>query len=338
MFIKYAGYPLEIIMSHTTPVAGPLSHLGVLQLSGEHTHSFLQGQIAGNMQLIKPEHGLFSCLCNHQGRVLASFILWQWQGAIYLGLPRSMVTVLQPHLQKYAAFSKVNVADISDAWTIWGEIHDPAVLDALHTQLRTPNQAPTPVSAGPWPCTPLSNGVHLAIPGPGKRRLTVQAIDRAAAPADSTLTNAWQTLDSAAGWVYITPELQGKYLPQMLNYDHLGAVAFDKGCFVGQEVIARLHHRGQAKQRLYAILSAPSHATKAPQPNDALLDSSGAPLGHWATVHTLPTPTAPDDAFAQATSRSAAPCYFGLAVLRLGSLTEQTITEGKLNIWALAQS
>ncbi|MDF1760899.1 MAG: hypothetical protein P1U40_10220 [Coxiellaceae bacterium] len=195
----------------------------LISIIGEDSETFLQGQVTCDMRELTIGECRLGACCDHKGRAAASFILLKPQQAdidFMLVLPPEMVDVFLDHIQKYAVFSKVTIAPCTD-WQIMPSLENNAGAE------------------------------NFQLPGEPNRWLQLQPADTNNEPA--TISNAWAWTQLQAGFCFITPALSGKLIPLMLNYDKFGGVSFDKGCYLGQEVLARMHFRGQLKRHLHRL-------------------------------------------------------------------------------------
>lgn len=188
--------------------------LSVLAFRGPDAAKFLQGQLSADIEKIAPGGSVLAGLHNPQGRVIAMLALTRTSGEEILAvLPRELVDAVAPRLRKYVLRAKVRVDDEA-AWRVVG---------ASAADPSRPSIA--------W----------------GDRWLIV---DARAALAPTAPRDAWERLDIETGIPQVYAATSESFVAQMLNLDLLGAIAFDKGCYTGQEVIARAHYRGRVKRRL----------------------------------------------------------------------------------------
>lgn len=234
----------------------PLSHYEFIHISGADSLSFLQGQVSCNTTLLSLDRSLNGALCNLKGRVIADFRLLQWGEDYLLQCPATMADRILGTLGKYAVFSKVELKRLEadsapQVVGLMGEAVD-AALSLLGLPLPASNDA-------------LSQNEACAVirlPGSTTRS---EIWFRTAAARDDFLSRAqlqptedlalWQRADIEAGVIHVTPELSEEYTPQLLNYDISGLIDFKKGCYTGQEIVARMYYRGTAKKRLYLLSS-----------------------------------------------------------------------------------
>jgi hypothetical protein len=218
-----------------------LSHHGLLAFVGGDARAFLQGYLTCDVQSLAPERAQLGALCTLQGRVLADGILLDLDCAPTLWLHGSLVAPVTEMLRKYLAFSKTRTRDLADTYVTLGLMERPApdIIDA------------------PLAATRFDGGLAIRVPGAAPRWLLVlplaaaqslwtryEALGRA---GDDT---AWVHADVEARWARIVAATRETFLPQMIGLTDLGGVSFEKGCYLGQEVVARAEHRGQVKRRL----------------------------------------------------------------------------------------
>lgn len=209
-----------------------LSGLGLVQISGLDAKKFLQGQLTCDMAAITPEHSAMGAHCNAQGRIISLFYLFEFEKSYYLLLPRSMVDIAIAALKKYAVFYKAELSDASDKLIIIGCAGIP--------KDGTSNAAVIQPSAA-------TNRFMLA----GSIE-TIKAIwDQHAQNASIAGMHEWKHLNITDGIPAVYPETSEKFLPHELNLDKLNAISFEKGCYTGQEIIARMHYRGKLKHHMY---------------------------------------------------------------------------------------
>jgi folate-binding protein YgfZ len=237
-----------------------LDQLGLIQLKGENTATFLQGQLTCDVrELNTGKSSLLGAACDPKGRVLATFRLFQYDNDFYLLLPASMVTLTIEHLKKYAVFSKVSLEDVSQNWSIIGLGADSAE-NAAELQLN--NDLVFIVTEQPYRALLITKKENTK---------WKDNLDSDEAPSDH-----WEHCDIESRIVSIIPETRGLFTPQMIDLGKLGGISFKKGCYVGQEIIARTEHLGKLKRHLYLIQI---ESDIAPNPSEELTASDGKALG-----------------------------------------------------------
>ena len=221
----------------------PLADLGVLRVRGADVVPFLQGQLSCDVSRLTAEHSLLAGYHNPQGRVIAlPRLLRVADDDIALVLPRELAATVAQRLAKFVLRAKVKIADDSAAWRVYGLIGAPAADGAL-AALPAVADASARLEDG-WvvrvAATP-ARFLYLA----GTRPLPAALAALPPLPAAH-----WLRLAIADGEPQVVAATSEEFVAQMLNLDVLGALAFDKGCYTGQEVIARAHYRGRVKRRL----------------------------------------------------------------------------------------
>jgi tRNA-modifying protein YgfZ len=212
--------------------------MGVLRVSGRDARAFLQGQLSNDVTRLTPGQSLLAGYHNPQGRVIALLRLLALEEETLLALaPRELLTPLLARLGRFVLRSRVRLADDSAAWAIEGALVD--------------GSAATEAVPGPAGVVRADGGSLLVQTGATATRLLVVRPAGAASPSGAVLgAREWQLGMIAAGEPQVYAATSEAFVAQMLNLDVLDAIAFDKGCYTGQEVIARAHYRGRVKRRM----------------------------------------------------------------------------------------
>jgi folate-binding protein YgfZ len=245
-----------------------LPQLGVLGVEGSDAAKFLQGQLSCDLDAVTMSSGRRGAHCTPKGRAIASFLLTQQGPQVYTCiLPSSVLKMLQQSLAKYIVFSKAELRDSSESWAIFG-------LAGVRARDFVLHHGDGDVPAGPLGQVRFNGGFCLQLEGPQLRYMVYlprsearafwQTASQALALADSA---AWQLLDIRRGIGNIVADTSEMFIPQMLNFDKLNAISFKKGCYTGQEVVARAHYRGAVKRRMRGFRGA---ADVLPTPGNAL--------------------------------------------------------------------
>lgn len=243
-----------------------LSHLGLIAVRGADATSFLQGQLTNDIRQLSPTRSQLGSHCSPKGRMLALFRIWPLGDAIVLQLPRERLPEALKRLRMYVLRAKATLEDASDAWMRLGIAGDRAAeaLAALGLTL--------PESDGGLAETDGVTVLRLPAPmprfeliGPGERLSTLwQALRPGSALGDA---DGWALLDIRAGIPSVHAETVDAFVPQMCNLAQIDGVSFNKGCYTGQEVVARMQYLGRLKRRMY--LAEVETATP-PRPGDRL--------------------------------------------------------------------
>lgn len=264
------------ISCHESPsLLANLSQLGLIQVSGQNSQNFLQGQFTCDVREVTPTQSRLGAYCNAKGRIIAIFCLYQFQNQFYLLLPQNILQNTLSQLKKYAVFSKVELTDVSAQWQLLGCSGIQGQMQLEKECANLPQEVDTVVA--------YSDHLVLRVPGKLPRFEIIgskQAIDKLHDALSQYLVSAddkdWHLLDMDAGIPRIYPETIEQFTPHMVNLPELNGVSFKKGCYVGQEIVARTHYLGKAKRRMHkAYLNAP----KPPQPGDPLMNRAQQEIG-----------------------------------------------------------
>ncbi|MGC8518767.1 MAG: YgfZ/GcvT domain-containing protein [Steroidobacteraceae bacterium] len=229
----------------------PLTDLGVLRIGGADAGRFLQGQVSNDLERLSPERTLLAGYHSPQGRTIALLRLVAIaEDELLALLPRELVTLVRDRLAKYVLRAKVTLTDVSAEWRI------SALAPAEHLASGTPaGLAPQGLAAEPGECTRIESRRYLCIGAAPARWLEIAAADQTPSEPSPAACQEWRLLDVRAGFTQVYAATSEHFVAQMLNLDALDAIAFDKGCYTGQEVIARAHYRGRVKRRAQRLRS-----------------------------------------------------------------------------------
>jgi hypothetical protein len=220
-----------------------LAHLGLIRVAGADRAQFLQGQLTQDVRAVGPARSAPYGWTTPQGRVLANGQLFDWDGALWLTVAAASAETLAGRLRTFVLRAKVSV-EVA-ALPIWG------LRGAAARQ-------PLAIAGAALPAEPLAcagTAAHCALrPGGDPARILIVARDAgwnvAALGARSGSEAEWLLADVRAGLALIGPATADAFLPQMINLDLIGAISFDKGCYTGQEIIARTRYQGRLKRRM----------------------------------------------------------------------------------------
>jgi folate-binding protein YgfZ len=259
-----------------------LDHLGVLQFSGEDAAGFLQGQLSCDIAGVTLRSSAYGAYCSPKGRMLANFLLWREEAGFFMALSRDILPVVQKHISKFVLRSKVKVSDASDGVILAGVSgsHADRILRSAFSDFPA---KPDEVRHLPGTGTiiRLKDGrLVLALAVSAAPELLRQ-LEGSLKRADA---RAWRWVDIRQGLPLVTASTQDQLVPQMANLELIGGVSFDKGCYPGQEVVARAQHRGKVKRRMFlANVSAPAAAGDALYSDDFGDQASGMVLNAEAS-------------------------------------------------------
>ena len=246
-------------------IVADLSCLNLIQFAGEDAQSFLQGQLSNDVRLLDGNNAQYTSYNTPKGRMLANGLLWQSATNTYvLQLPASLREAIQKRLTMFVLRAKVKVSDVSDEWVRLGV----GGLSAAAVLAQVLGDLPSTLLGR----APFEHGSVMRLPGDNFELLI--APDQAHTiwdklmPLAKPVGNAcWDALLIRAGIPTLLPATQEQFVAQMLNYELIGGVNFKKGCYPGQEIVARTQYLGKPKRRMYL---AHIDASEAPQAGDAL--------------------------------------------------------------------
>ncbi len=235
------------------PELADLSPLGLLRIEGPEAGKFFQGYATCDLRDAAPDRALPGALCSREGRTIATFRMWGAPDALTLRLHRDLIVPVRDLLARFIVFAKAELIEAGDDMVGIGLVGDGA--EEHITDLFGAAPAPGEViTAGP------AEAPWTAIRNRGERARFEIWLPVAAAP------DVWQTLAGKsrpvpwsrwaahrirAGYIELSPRTAGEYVPQALNLQANGLISFKKGCYLGQEVVARTQHLGKLKKRMY---------------------------------------------------------------------------------------
>ncbi|RRV36731.1 folate-binding protein [Pseudomonas sp. o96-267] len=225
-----------------------LDHEGLLAIRGVDAAKFLQGQVTCNLNYLSASQSSLGARCTPKGRMLSSFRIVPVEDGYLLAMARELIESQQADLQKYAVFSKSTLSDERAAWVRFGLAGGDAVLGELGLQLGSASDSIT--SAGPLIAVRLSDG-RAELWAPAAE--TEQLQGRLATALPQAPLNDWLLAQVRAGVGQVFGATRELFIPQMINLQALGGVSFKKGCYTGQEIVARMQYLGKLKRRLQRL-------------------------------------------------------------------------------------
>ncbi|WP_339649419.1 folate-binding protein [Halopseudomonas pelagia] len=237
------------------PVTGMtwLGHERILCVDGIDAKRFLQGQLTCDVNLLANPGSTLGARCNPKGRIQSSFrLLHHAENTYLLALHKDVLESQSSDLGKYAVFFKASISDASPDWVrigLWG----PQAAQALHHTGFTPPEHTDQVTTSP-------RGAVIRVPGIDRfevwlaEETALPTLDLMQTIATPTALNAWLLLQIRNGLGEIDAATRESFIPQMLNMQLFGAVSFRKGCYTGQEIVARMQYLGKLKRRMFRLL------------------------------------------------------------------------------------
>ncbi len=237
-----------------------LDQFGVIEASGADAATFLHNQLTNEVQNLAPTKAQLAGLCSVKGRLLASFLLWRSAETIQLMLPAALQAAVQKRLSMFILRSKVKLDDASPRLALIGLMGCventlahlfPTLPQAAYEKVESPAGAlirltdlPSTLADAGHAASGLARYLWITSREASLARTELLATDLTQVP--STI---WDWCDIQAGIPRITEPMQEQFVPQMVNFELIGGINFRKGCYPGQEVVARLQYRGVVRRR-----------------------------------------------------------------------------------------
>jgi len=222
-----------------------LADWGVMRAQGEEAAKFLHGQLTQDTVLQTAEQGRLAGYCSAKGRLLALMLVFKRNAdELLLALPAELLPPTLKRLSMFVLRAKCKLADASADLALWG-----LAGEAARSSLG--NAAPAAV----WGVAQLGTALVMRVPDAlvegvaVPRHVLLQPADAAAPALPALSTDTWQWLEIQAGLAWVRSATVEQFVPQMINLELLGGVNFQKGCYPGQEVVARSQYRGTVKRR-----------------------------------------------------------------------------------------
>lgn len=226
-----------------------LAHESILAVQGPDAERFLQGQLTCNMKYLTADRSSLGARCTAKGRMQSSFRILKEGERYLLALSADLLELQMADLKKYAMFSKgTQLTDVSAEWVRFGLIEADAALAAIGLQLPDEPDALAQLE-GKLAVRLQGARAELWVPASEAEAVKQQLLN--SLPEASL--NTWLLEQIRAGVGQVFKASHESFTPQMLNLQCLGAVSFRKGCYTGQEIVARTQHLGKAKRQLYRL-------------------------------------------------------------------------------------
>ena len=219
-----------------------LSHFSIFRVSGVDRKTFLQGQLTCDLNTLSANQWLLGARCDAKGKMQGILRIFEYQEVLYLLGSKAELEASITELKKYSIFSKVEWQDISSDYHILG-VFGQSVQQRLQPQFSIEPQGNLFASADHMLLRWQENRFVLLQPS----RLPIGEV-----PNEQALIH-WKIHDIQQGIPHLTSASLNEYVPQMLNLQALGGISFKKGCYSGQEMVARMHYLGKNKKAMYIL-------------------------------------------------------------------------------------
>ena len=270
--------------------------MGAIRVVGEDAISFLQGQLTQDVALLGMSEARLAGFCNAKGRMQASFVVFKRSSdEILMICSRDILTATLKRLSMFVMRAKAKLSDASDEFILHGLTGEEVTRqggDASRVWSKTDTGTDSAIAS--LVVLPSADGTALAL------RCAPTSTPLPVLPAIEL--SQWQWLSVRSGIAMITQPIFEAFVPQMLNYESVGGVNFKKGCYPGQEIVARSQFRGTLKRRAYIVhTSAPLsvgqevfHSRDAEQPCGLVAAAASAPMGGYDAIVSIQTEAAID--------------------------------------------
>ncbi len=229
----------------------PLTDLGLIGVSGEDAANFLHNQLTNDIEHLDQFTSRLAGYCSPKGRLLATFLIWQTGDTYFLQLPRDLLAGIQKRLHMFVMRAKVKLLEASDHYVLFG-LGGKAATTVLSSEFSVLPDRPYAKSD-----SALGTIIRVAdvFGSPRYQWITTRENANNICPSlckvlKPTTNNAWRFLEIHTGVPQITLATQEKFVPQMINFELIGGVNFKKGCYPGQEIVARSQYLGKLKRRM----------------------------------------------------------------------------------------
>jgi folate-binding protein YgfZ len=260
-----------------------LSHLGVIRAEGPEAADFLNGQLTQDFALLGPTDARLAALCTAKGRMIASFIGIRPQpDRVLLVIGRDILAATLKRLSMYVLRAKLKLSDATEEFMLHGLAGTALAANGVSAD------------APPGRCSQIGDANVVSLyPSDGvPRALRIAPVGSTAPDGPALDPSLWQWSEVRSGIVTVSQPIVEAFVPQMLNYESVGGVNFKKGCYPGQEVVARSQFRGTLKRRTYLVqATAPVAAGQEvfaandpEQPVGMVAQAAPAPGGGWAAL------------------------------------------------------
>lgn len=250
--VSFGNIPREQRIIQTGLVMCDLSHQGLISVTGEDASDFLQGQLTNDIRDVSPQHSQLSAYCTPKGRVLSNFRIFRRNDSYYLRLPRTQLEESMKRLSMFVLMSKVKFEDSSDTLVHIG-VSGPTAVEQLSAHIKDmPAQVDDVTQSDGYTVIKIP-GQHPRFEIYGELQGIQKLWQKLDVHAAAIGAGPWALLDILAGIPTVYPETSESFIPQMINMQIINGVSFQKGCYTGQEIVARMQYLGKLKRQMYRI-------------------------------------------------------------------------------------
>jgi len=222
-----------------------LTDYGVIRLTGPQTDEFLQGQLTCDMKQLTDRNWLYAAHCDNKGKAMSTLFVTRFADSVLLLSHKDAIAASLAQLQKYGVFSKTDIVDASEQLSLFG-VFGTAAPARLAEWLEQPLNVDKSQAV-----TKVADGVTLTLGSHPDQYLLITERDNF--PTNASM-DAWNALEIERGRPTLISGTLLEYVPQMLNVQALHGISFTKGCYIGQETIARMKYLGKQKRALFRLV------------------------------------------------------------------------------------
>lgn len=276
-----------------------LPQLALICFFGDDARDFLHSQLSCDVSSLPPNQSTYGSYCTPKGRILSTLLLWRSEPDFFVQLPSSLREPIQKRLSMFIVRSKVKARDAGGEFVCLGVAGASAEASLKQLFGNVPRAGRDVARHDDITIMRLPvDRFEIVVP----REKAAAVREALAKDAEAAGQEHWDWLDIRAGIPVIAPATQEEFVPQMVNLDLIGGVSFTKGCYPGQEIVARMHYRGRLKQRMYLAHLA---GDTAPLPGDKLYSTDTGEQSCGMIVNAAPAPEGGYDALAVIQMKSA---------------------------------
>ena len=261
-----------------------LSHMGLMLAAGVDATAFLHGQFCNDVLALSESNVQWNGWCSPKGRLLVTLLAWSGKQGVFMMLPRSLQPAIQKRLQMFVLRAKVKLTDESDTWVRFG-VAGPTAESLLRDVAGTvPEKTMSSVHVDIGRIIKLAANRYVVIARPDNAVLLWHQLAGKAVLVGAPI---WDWLLIKEGIITVLPETQDAFVPQMANFELVGGVSFKKGCYPGQEIVARTQYRGILKRRM---VLAHIDTTTSPIPGEKLFSAAFGDQAAGEIANVAPAP------------------------------------------------
>jgi hypothetical protein len=295
--LHYGNPAAERAAAADGTIVADLSQLGVIAFRGEDTATFLQGQLTNDVRSLHADAAQWNGYCSPKGRLLGNFLMWRQSEDYCLQLSGDILPAVQKRLSMFILRAKVQGRDASDERVRLVVAGKQALAAVSAAMGAVPEAAMRSMTSDAGQVIRVGDDKFVLSVAPERAAAVWQALCQSATPVGAPV---WDWLRLNAGIPMIVAATQEQFVPQMVNLEVIGGVSFQKGCYPGQEIVARSQYLGKLKRRMFL-----AHVDAEAAPGDNLYSADLAGQATGTVVNAALAPSGGFDVLAVAQVESA---------------------------------